>query len=328
MNIIVSPGFAIKTFLYSLIFTEVCCSRYPSVTQVTEPVQHGEGPVCDPRVGKLYYVDLHHGRVMAYDYARGTTEIAIEIPGHDLVPVLLTKDPDTFIVGLNRSVARVKASSKPGILHTVQDDHPKNRFNDGKADAEGRLWLGTMGYETPDGKVEPNVGALFKYSPEDVTKPSVEIAGIGVGNGLAWSKDNTKFYYIDSLTQDIEQYDYDATTGRISNKSIVFSVKGKGMGSPDGMTIDEDDNLWVALYGGGSVIEVNPKTGTLLRRIPIPAQYTTSVIWGGPNLNILYVTTSYRSLVEKEKVYQASAGSVFAISNLGTKGRPENFAKF
>ncbi|XP_030761756.1 regucalcin-like isoform X2 [Sitophilus oryzae] len=301
--------------------------KNPAVIQVTEPAHHAEGPVWDARVGKLYFVDLHQGKILAYDYANDSTEVAAEFPGNDLVPIILTKkDPNVVIVGLNRTVARVKLynkDSKPEPFHTVQEEHPKNRFNDGKADVKGRLWFGTMGYETLDGKVDLNVGALFKFNPADLTKPTVEITEISIGNGLAWNGDNTKFYYIDSVTYEVVQYDFNADNGTISNRKVVFSTKDKGMGVPDGMTVDIDDNLWVALYGGGSVIQVNPKTGDLLRRIPLSAQYTTSAIWGGPNLDILFVTTSRRSLTSDEKDKQPAAGSLFAITNLGTKGRLE-----
>lgn len=89
------------------------------------------------------------------------------------------------------------------------------------------------------------------------------------------------------------------------------------------MTIDKDGNLWVALYGGGSVIQIDPDKGTLKRRIPIPAAHTTSVAWGGTNLDVLFVTTSKRSLTQQERVFQPGAGSLYALTNLGTKGLPE-----
>lgn len=89
------------------------------------------------------------------------------------------------------------------------------------------------------------------------------------------------------------------------------------------MTIDEDGNLWVALYAGGSVIQIDPAKGTLLKRIPIPAQYTTSVAWGGPKLDVLFVTTAKRRLTPKDTEAQPGAGSLYAVTNLGTKGIPE-----
>ena len=145
---------------------------------------------------------------------------------------------------------------------------------------------------------------------------------MNVSNGLVWNKANNKFYYIDSPTQQIAEYDYDDTSGEISNRRVTY-LKDHGLdASPDGMTIDEDDNLWVALYGGGSVIKVNPTTGNLLGRFPIPAESVTSVMWGDPDLDILFITTSRIGLTEEQIMKQPGAGSVFALTNLGTKGVP------
>lgn len=301
--------------------------KQPSVTQVSEPVNIGESPVWDRRVGKLFFVDIHHGKVMAFDYEKNTTEAVAHFPGNDITPIILTKmDPNVLIAGLNRNLAKISLydkTSEPLVLHTVQNDKPKNRFNDGKADSRGRVWIGTMGYEEPKGKWNKNEGALFKFTKENITFPTVMIPRVSIANGLAWNHDGTKFYYIDTVTEEIAQYDYYAETGNIANRKVVFTTKGKGLGYPDGMTIDEEGNLWVALYGGGSIIQVNPTTGTVLRRVPIPAQYTTSVAWGGPNLDILFVTTSKRWLTPKEIEQQPGAGSLYAVTNLGVKGQPD-----
>lgn len=301
--------------------------KRPSVTQLTEPVNIGESPVWDRRVGKLYFVDIHHGKILAYNYENETTETVAEFPGNDVTPVILTKnDPNILIAGINRDLAKISLYGKnaePLVLHTVQNEKPKNRFNDGKADSRGRIWVGTQGYEQPNGKLDLNTGALFKFSKEDFKKPAVTIPRISISNGLVWNHDGTKFYYIDTPTEEIAVYDYYAETGNIANRKVAFSTKGKGLGYPDGMTIDEEDNLWIALYGGGSIIQVNPATGTLLRKIPIPATYTTSVAWGGPDLDILFVTTSKRGLTPKEIEKQPGAGSLYAVTNLGTKGQPD-----
>ncbi|CAG9761067.1 unnamed protein product [Ceutorhynchus assimilis] len=299
----------------------------PSVTQVTEPVNMGESPVWDRRVGKLFFVDIHDGRIMAYDYDKQTMDVAAEFSGNDLTPIILTKNnPNVMIAGLNRNLAKIalyNKSAEAHILHTVQNEKPKNRFNDGKADSRGRVWIGTMGHEPSNGSLELNAGALFKFSKDNVKTPTVVIPKISISNGLTWSLDGTLFYYIDTPSEEVVQYDYYAENGSIANKKVVFSTKEKKMGYPDGMTIDENGNLWIALYNGGSVIEINPSKGTLLRRIPIPAQYTTSVAWGGPNLDVLFVTTAKRSLTLKEREGQPGAGSLYAVTNLGVRGLPE-----
>lgn len=183
---------------------------------------------------------------------------------------------------------------------------------------------GTMGYENASG-VAPNEGSLYYITRDNLYKPRQVITPVNVSNGLAWSSDDTKFFYIDTPTLRVVQYDYDSETGAISNAKTVFDVNEYSAyitGLPDGMTIDSDDKLWIALYGGGAIIKVDPLTGSLLNVIPIPARYVTSVSFGGPNLDVLFVTTSRNSLSPEERKRQSGAGSVFAITNTGSHGLP------
>nr|KAF7264319.1 hypothetical protein GWI33_000318 [Rhynchophorus ferrugineus] len=128
---------------------------------------------------------------------------------------------------------------------------------------------------------------------------------------------------------DVVEYDYNNTDGTISNHRVAVDVANftSLTGKPDGMTIDIDDNLWIALYGGGAVIHANPRTGELLQVVALPARDVTSAMWGGPNLDILFVTTSRVSLTDEEKKYYPAAGGVFAIRHLHTKGLPVFNAK-
>lgn len=184
--------------------------------------------------------------------------------------------------------------------------------------------LGTMGFENSSGVV-PNEGALYFVTTSNLLKPSIVISPVTVSNGLAWNQDDTKFYYIDSPTRHVMAYDYESETGKISNGKVVFDVSDHAndiAGVPDGMTIDAEDKLWIALYGGGAVIKVDPLTGSLLHLIPIPALYVTSVSFGGPNLDVLFVTTSRYALSGEDRKQQPGAGSVFAVVNTGSIGLP------
>lgn len=178
-----------------------------------------------------------------------------------------------------------------------------------------------MGFEDSRG-VTPNQGVLYKITRENLNKPEVMIAPVNISNGLTWSYANDKFFYIDTPTRRVLEFDYDDETGSIKNGRVIFdlalydSIKG----SPDGMTIDRDDNLWIALYGGGAVIQVDPRTSHLLQIVAIPAEAVTSVMWGGPNMDILFVTTSRFSLTQEQRLRQPLAGSVFALVGLGTSG--------
>lgn len=180
-----------------------------------------------------------------------------------------------------------------------------------------------MGYEDANG-VKPNEGVLYLIDQNNLNSPAVKVAPVNISNGLAWNKANDKLYYIDTPTRKIVTYNYTDESGDIVYDGVAFDFTNYPSltGNPDGMTIDEEDNLWIAVYGGASVIKVNPNTGELLQRVPIPARDVTSAMWGGSNLDVLFVTTSRVALNDDERKLWPYAGSVFAVTNLGTKGLP------
>lgn len=187
-----------------------------------------------------------------------------------------------------------------------------------------QLILGTIGFENASGVV-PNEGALYFITKDNLVRPSPIIFPVTVSNGLAWNQENTKFYYIDTPTLHIMAYDYDDKNGKIYNGNVAFNMTQYSnyiTGFPDGMTIDTEDKLWIALYGGGAVIQIDPLNGVLLNIISIPAKYVTSVSFGGPNLNVMFVTTSRYVLKNEERKQQPGAGSVYAIVNTGSRGLP------
>ncbi|CAH0558159.1 unnamed protein product [Brassicogethes aeneus] len=296
----------------------------PTVTQITEPIDHSETPSWDGRRDMLYYVDVHTGRVLSYNYDTGKVH-SITLGSGSIGPVVQTKNKDVLLVGFNRSIVAVEWDgknnmSKKTVLTQVSDRFPDSHFNDGKTDKNGRLWWGTMGL-TPDIQ---NQGALYKITSQNLNKPDVVISPVNVSNGLAWNKANDKFYYINFPARKIFAYDFNLEKGEISNQKVVFDLEDHKQlsGKPDGMTIDIEDNLWIALFGGGSVIKVNPTTGQLLNKIAIPAQYVTDTMFGGPNLDILFVTTFKYTLTDEQKKQQPAAGALFAVKILKTKGRP------
>ena len=230
-------------------------------------------------------------------------------------------------MGLNRSVAAVEwdgvsEPSETRILTTLAPDFPTSRVNDGKADKEGNLWIGTTSYEGP------NEGILYQVTCENLDSPRIEIAPVNISNGLTWNAANDKFFYIDAGSTQVVEYSYNDETGEISNRRVVFDVNDhteQVIGSPHGMTIDEDDNLWVALYGGGAVVRVNSSNGDILNIVSFPTLGVTSATWGGPYLDMLYVTSSRISLTNEQKLGQPAPGTVFFVVGLGTKGRPAYF---
>ncbi|CAG9834664.1 unnamed protein product [Diabrotica balteata] len=291
----------------------------PCVHQLTTPLGLSEGPHWDSRKNVLFFVSIEKGEVYAYHYnSKILNKIRLDGTASPVVPS--RKDPNLLIVGVNRSVVAVEWDGKNNlggqqVLTTLSQQFPESRLNDGKADKQGRLWWGTMASE--------GQGLFYTITKKNLNNPKIAVQSVTTSNGLAWNKANNKLYYIDTPTLKVVSFDYDDKNGTISstNKTVFdLSSTNNVTGYPDGMTIDTEDNLYIALYGGGSVIKVNPATGKLLKVIAIPARDISSVTWGGPNLDILFVTTSDISLSPSEKIQYPAAGSVFAVTGLNARG--------
>jgi len=184
------------------------------------------------------------------------------------------------------------------------------RCNDAKADKLGRLWFSTI---VDDGFHAPS-SALYCYTNREVICMQDNLK---LGNGMAWSKDNTKFFFADSVAHEVYSYDYDLDTGYISNRKVLFEVSD---GVPDGMTIDDNDNLYVCIWGGSRIEVRSSKTGILKREINLPTKLITSCTFRGDNFNELFVTSA--SLDEVDKY----AGKLFKI-NIDATGNEENLVK-
>ncbi|KAM0729052.1 Regucalcin [Formica fusca] len=296
------------------------------VEKVTEPFGLSEGPHWDHRIQKLYFVDIYNQYIRRLDTATGVVTSAYVEHGPVGVVVPVDDTSDKLVAGSGKDLILVTWEGSEDskkvpfkVLTSIESSFSDIRVNDGKVDSSGRFWIGTMGNEKVNGDVTPNQGSL--YLIDDTLDPKKEITPVTISNGLAWNIDDNTFYYIDSPTRQIAAYDYDPNNGTISNKRIVFDLNKINIeGVPDGMTIDTDGNLWIAVYGGHHVIHVNPKTQKLLKKVKIPAENVTSVAFGGPLLDILYVTTAGHNLTAEQRKKTPYAGSVFAVKGLGVRG--------
>ncbi|XP_054728966.1 regucalcin-like isoform X1 [Anastrepha obliqua] len=284
----------------------------------------GEGPHWDVESQSLYYVDIEAGKILRYDYQEnkvyGSKVEGIDLAGF-IVPI--AGQSDKFVVGAGRSVVVVswdgvsETSKVDRVLFSVQpgDKYVRNRFNDGKADPRGRLFAGTMIYVGDEFK--ERFGELYKY--EKGGKVSVVKTDVGISNGLAWNEQTKKMYYIDTADYEVKEYDYDFDAGVPSNPKVVFNLRKSNPKDnllPDGLTIDSDGNLYVCTFNGHTIYKINPSTGKVLLEIKFPTKQITSAAWGGPNLDILYVTTSAKF------DQPAPAGTTYKITGLGAKGLP------
>eukprot|EP01112_Ceratiomyxa_fruticulosa_P016863 TRINITY_DN5152_c0_g1_i1.p1 TRINITY_DN5152_c0_g1~~TRINITY_DN5152_c0_g1_i1.p1 ORF type:complete len:290 (-),score=65.00 TRINITY_DN5152_c0_g1_i1:23-892(-) len=271
--------------------------------------QLGEGPNWIVRDQVLLWVDIDKMTVNFFDPKNNTHK---EIQLDSKVGTAVTrKHGGGVVVAIQKGLANLDVETGRYEVFASPEEHiPSNRFNDGKCDIRGRFWAGTMD-STASGAP---VGALYTLETDGKTLTK-KVSDVGISNGLTWSLDHKTMYYIDSPLRRIDAFDYNVETGEIANRRTIINVP-KGEGIPDGMTIDEEGKLWVALWEGSAITRWDPVTGNSLLKIPLPAKRITSASFGGPDLSELYVTSA-----SKGDPYPN--GALFRITNLGVKGVPE-----
>ncbi|XP_004930716.1 regucalcin isoform X2 [Bombyx mori] len=295
----------------------------PQLQAVTEPVWLGEGPHWDHNEQALYFVSIFDETIHKYVPETGK-HTRSKLDGKPTFIIPIEGKKHHFVVGLDRLVVEIQWTGEDQtarLVRTVAEvdqDNPNNRFNDAKADPRGRLFAGTMGHEYEPGKFDLKKGSLYRIDP-DGSVHRLE-SNIDISNGLCWDLQRSAFYFADSFEYTIRRYDYDVETGSIANAKTVFKYSDHGLeGIVDGMTIDTDGNLWVANFDGRQVLKIDPRGGKLLQKIPIPALQVTSVTFGGPDLDQLYVTSASMNRGEEQL---PPCGSTFRLDGLEVKGHP------
>jgi sugar lactone lactonase YvrE len=222
------------------------------------------------------------------------------------------------LVALQNGIQSI--NTKTGKLHFIANPLPDTnlRFNDGKCDPSGRFWVGTLALDN-----RRRGAVLYRFDKDKSIHLMLD--SVSISNGIVWTADKKTMYYNDTPTGTIQGFDYDDKTGAISNRRVVVRIP-RGMGSPDGMTIDAEGNLWVALWGGGAVGKFNPATGELLQKVVVPAPNVSSCAFGGDNLETLYITTA-RAWVNADKLATFPlSGGLFSVKP-GVRGVPAEFYK-
>ncbi|KZC11422.1 Regucalcin, partial [Dufourea novaeangliae] len=302
-----------------------------TVKPLLGPYNLGEGPHWDCDSKQLYFVDIFAQKLFRYNPSTSTlTSAFIENgPVGFIVPV--DGVPNKFIAGSSTDIVLVTWDGKDiskcetKTLLTV-GDRTETRWNDAKVDSTGRLWGGTMSLSRTE-EFPPDKGSFYSIDNDLVLK--TQVTPVTISNGVAWSLNEDTLYYIDSPSLQIVAYNYNSQTGVISNKRTIFDLRENNIpGFPDGMTVDMSGNIWVAVYGGGAVLQIKPETGELLRLVKIPGVANiTSVAFGGTDLDVLYVTTAQTGLKEDQLKVQPYAGYVFEVKGLGVQGLPANSFK-
>ncbi|GFS49633.1 regucalcin [Nephila pilipes] len=290
-----------------------------SITAVSQRLSDlGEGPHWDVTTQKLYYIDAFVGDVCRLDPATGVTEV-VHLDGITTFVIPYDSDSSKLLITLTRQVRKLNfTTGESELLTELPPETGSARFNDGKCDAKGRAWTGTL---VPN---ETEKGHLYRLDSGYVlTQVSDKIT---LSNGLAWSLDNRTLYFNDSEARKIYYFDYNLEDGSATNKRILINYNEdkefETLGYPDGMTIDIEGKLWVACYAGGCILRIDPATKTILKKLEMPCTNVTSCCFGGPHFDILYVTTA-----KKAGVNEPQAGAVFAVTGLGTRGQPPNHFK-
>lgn len=271
----------------------------------------GEGPLWWQN--RLLYVDIEGHSIVVWD---PVSNIELVYSVGERVGMVTPASHGNWIFAGDNGIAHFNpiTGEKRVLADPEAAKRPHNRFNDGKCDPQGRLWAGTISTIKQTGDA-----ALYRFDPKAGCQAM--LTGLTNSNGLCWSPCGSIMYHIDTPTKQVRAYDFDGKTGSISNQRVVVDTdKLKLEGSPDGMTIDQQGHLWIALCHGGAVFCVNPARGDeILELIEFPTIETTSCCFGGEGWDQLYVTTGK---APKDKPSNALDGYVFVVSGLAVKGIP------
>ena len=273
----------------------------------------GEGPVWDVQEQRLYWIDSFGCRVFRCT-ADGREVRAWDVP--EKIGSMALRRGGGAVVSLASGFHFL--DFKTGDVELIVDpepDKPHNRLNDGKVDARGRFVAGSMDTQ----EAGPN-GALYRLDP-DLSLHQLD-TGIIVSNGPCWSPDGTTFYFSDTWSGEIWAYDYDLETGIPSNRRTFTKAGITPTVATDGSTVDAEGFLWNAQCYEGKLCRYAPD-GTLDRVIEMPVKKVTSVNFGGPDLDILFVTSMAKPPLPRFPGDGVLRGSLFAIRGLGIKGLPE-----
>jgi sugar lactone lactonase YvrE len=257
----------------------------------------GEGPTWDPAAGRLIWVDILSSRVHTYDPATGRRTVRTT---EQHVGAAKPRAGGGLVLNLRDGVGLLDGDGAFRWLH--RDPVPGRRGNDAAVAPDGSLWAGTMRYDEA-----PGGGTLSRVTGDG----SVEVVldDVAVSNGTGWSPDGGLMYYVDSPTGRIDVFTY--ADGRATDRRTLARIEGAA-GSPDGLTVDADGCVWVALWDGGAIRRYTP-AGTLDRVLELPVPRPTACAFGGAGLSDLYITTARTGLASPDPL----AGSVLGVPAAG-----------
>lgn len=272
--------------------------------QLTDSVAyHAEGPVWSARWGGLRWVDMLAGDVLSLETDGSVNRRHVGTVAAAIRP----RSQGGMVIGVERGFALEAADGTLTHLDELWTDTGV-RMNEGACDPDGRFYCGSMAYDQ-----QPGAAAVYRLDPDGSVR--VVLEEVTVSNGLDWSPDGSRAYYNDTATYRIDVFDYEVAAGLTGRRTFV-DLSSESL-RPDGLTVDAEGGIWVALSNGGAVRRYTPD-GTLDEVVELPARKVTACTFGGPDLDQLFITTSREGL---EPGDEPLAGSLFRAT-AGVRGQP------
>jgi sugar lactone lactonase YvrE len=275
--------------------------------------QLGEGPLWDVEDQRLYWVDSTGKKVFCCT-AEGAELRAWDVP-ETIGSMAIRKNGNAIVSLANGFHLLDFQTGAVELIHDPEPDMPHSRLNDGKVDKCGRFIVGSM-----DVRETGKDASIYRLDP-DLTVHRID-SGITVSNGPCWSPDGKIFYFADSWAGELWAYDYDLDTGTVANRRVFAKLQTPGDGLADGSTVDAEGYVWNAQVFDGQLVRYAPD-GSIDRIIDMPVRRVTSLMFGGPDLDVLYVTSMALNLQPHLPADPVQRGGLFAVYGLGIKGLPE-----
>jgi len=279
-----------------------------------------EGPIWDERLSCLYWVDIRRCRISRFALATGR-QTGVWITPSRVGCIGLTQDAGQLIVGAGAEIAMLDlVTGEWSSLTSLPIATPRHRINDGRVDARGRFWVGTMidDIHQPDRFIG---GALFRVDPDGTVTQA--LADCELPNGIGWSPDGKTMYFNDTTTAATWSFDFDVATGTLENRRKLYDHSG-GAGFPDGLSVDATGAVWTAQWDGWNIRRISPE-GMLIAEYPMPVRRPTSTSFFGSALDRIVVTSATVDFASEDFRESPDAGSLFVLPAPGVAGLSEHY---
>jgi len=271
----------------------------------------GECPTWSVDEQLLYWVDINAPSLNRFDPLTGRN---MAWPMPEAIGSFALREGAQFVAALRSGIWLVDRDGTPKRkIADAPYDPAHHRFNDGRADALGRFWVGSM-----NERRDASTARLYRLDADLALVPMV--SEITISNGLAWSPDSRTMYHADTPTRTINAWDFEPVTGALANRRVFAQFAGESE-RPDGAAVDSDGFYWSALYRAGKIARLSPR-GELVAEFPLPAMCPTMCAFGGPDLRTLYVTTARQRREPNELSRLPQSGGIFAM-RVDVPGIPE-----